>query len=175
MPVIVAQQTLPLGHVSAVQATVTPMHAAPGSWHLAPPPPPSQQTCGGLQTACPHGSGPPETTGPPLLPVLLLVAPDELPELLPEEPPELPELLPPELPPELPEVLPPELPPLDPDEPLLPPSSLVAVDVAPPHATAMAIPAPQKVATRILAVLMKASSAVWSNVYLTQPPRVAFA
>jgi hypothetical protein len=164
---IVAQHTLPLGHVSAVQATVTPMHAAPGSWHLAPPPPPSQQTCGGLQTACPHGSGPPETTGPPLLPVLL-VAPDELPELPPEVPPEL-------LPPELPEVLPPELPPLDPDEPLLPPSSFVAVDVAPPQATAMATPAPQKVATRILAVLMKASSAMWSNVYPTQTPRVAFA
>jgi hypothetical protein len=113
-------------------------------------PPPSQQICGGLQTAAPHGSGPPETTGPPLL--VLLPVPEELPLL--------PLLVPPELPPELPPEPPPELLVLDPDEPLLPPDPPPPGElvVEPPHAIAMATPGPRNATIRILAVRMKQSS-----------------
>jgi hypothetical protein len=50
-PMSVAQQTLPMGHVSAVHPSDTPMHM-PGSVHVPEPAPPVwQQTCGGLHTA----------------------------------------------------------------------------------------------------------------------------
>jgi hypothetical protein len=84
------QHTLPLGHVSAVHAMTTPTppsppHAVALSTHIIS----LQQTWGGLQTAAPHGTGPPCTTMPPpsgeiALP-LLDPEPEELP--LPVPPP----------------------------------------------------------------------------------------
>jgi hypothetical protein len=50
-PMIVAQHTLPIGQVSAVQPIDTPMHM-PGSVHVPEPAPMVwQQVCGGLHTA----------------------------------------------------------------------------------------------------------------------------
>jgi hypothetical protein len=140
-----------------------------GSEHFAPLVEPgvvSQQTCGGLHTAAPHGTDPPCTTppSPPLLllpplllaPLLLvLLPPDDVPlPLLPVVPDEPPLVLP-ELPPELP-VVEPDEPPLP--ELLPPPSPDRPVDDEPPHAIATATPNPIDAVERILAIRMKAIS-----------------
>jgi hypothetical protein len=79
-PVVEAQHTAPLGHVSAVHAMTTPPPpSAPHALALATHICSLQHTSGGLQTAAPHGTGPPVTTGPPPL-----LDPEE-PEAPPEE------------------------------------------------------------------------------------------
>jgi hypothetical protein len=129
-PLVEAQHTLPLGHVSAVHAMTTPPPpSAPHALALATHIISLQHTSGGLQTAAPQGTGPPGTTGPP--------SGEVTPPLLDPEP---------EAPPE--ELLLPG-----------PPSPEGSLLVVPPHATARASPVPSVTAIPIL-IRMKASLSV---------------
>jgi hypothetical protein len=138
----VPQQSEPVGHVSAVHDSETPLHELWLSQVCAAPPMPAvvQHTSGGLHTAWPHGNAPPSTmpasTGRP--PLLLPLPPLLLPLLL----------LPPLLPPlplllALPSVVVPLLLPEPLLLPLVPslPASPAAppLVVAPPHAQAAAM------------------------------------